>query len=864
MKPNITRITLVLLIVVLILSLGGTLLVGCTETDDNDEQEKVVASITLDTRNAKTEFFVGETFSTLGLGIVVHYQDGSDSLMLANIEGVNILEPALDTIGRKKVSVQYCGFLAEYTVNVSRLDGIELNTSNVRLEYTVGDEFSTVGLAVSAKITSLNDNDEEVTSYKTLSATDYTVTKPDMTTSGQKTVTVTYQGKTANYTITLNAAPELESITVDASKAKTKFRVGDTFSYDGIVVTALYSDNNSKVVTDYTVSNPDMTTAGQKTVIVTYQEKTANYTINVLGEGAEPILTGITLDSSKVKLVYHAGDTLDATGLVVTAQYDVGQDKTLDASEYSVNADLSQAGEVAVTVSTQGIDQQYTVYVLPQAQDVWNTLVMDQQGGTGNKLTVYAVSCNGQGNGTASLTQGWSFFELANGSYRLLPFSCNHLGPEGWWATEFPSNSGEVTTTIGSNGELVTVYGGVTYTADSDYWHARILDWTDEAKSVTLTTNGELSCVVGGNFNWEVVAVVANLKTGNNDVDITDKCTISLSNVDLTKIGATTVTVSVVYTYDDFGLTRTQTITSEYIVIVRPNVDMADTIVFDVASDGATLELYVTERGVDGIATKGVLFYKNADGVYQVVNFTFADQQLTVDSQEWTASFDGDGNLTVANANAQFTCAAAVAKTVLLKEEKTLVGIFWNEKREYVVGSEFEFNPVRKYSDGSTEPLEASEYTVSDFNMDTIGVKTVSLCYLADSSYDITFQIYCIPNVDWKTNKLDFGSDVNGSGATLELFVTQRSARAEDGAYWGTAQNVKGWLLVKNTDGTYEMYEYEFYLDSGVNSHPYPNGAPDGLNSSLNSGGNLVIEINGKSFVAWNNDLWHLIVIGWQ
>ena len=145
--------------------------------------------------------------------------------------------------------------------------------------------------------------------------------------------------------------------------------------------------------------------------------------------------------------------------------------------------------------------------------------------------------------------------------------------------------------------------------------------------------------------------------------------------------------------------------------------------------------------------------------------------------------------------------------------------------------------------------------------MSTVGVKVVTLRYLADSSYDLTFQIYCIPSVNWDTNKLNFGQDQNGSGATLELFITERSA---ENGYWGTPQTSTGWLLVKNTDGTYEMYEYKFYLDSGVNSHPYPNGAPDGLNSYLSDGGNLVIEIHGKKFVAWNNDLWHLIVIGWQ
>lgn len=653
----------------------------------------------------------------------------------------------------------------------------------------------------------------------------------------------------------------LTGIELDTTNVKTSFTVGDTFSYSGLVVTAIYDDESTEAVTDYTVSSPDMSTEGEKTVNVTYKGKSADYKINVSLASTEPALTGIKIDISSVKVLYHAGDTLDTTGLVVTGSYGDGNDKTLASTDYTIEADLSEAGEVAVNVTAGEFTKKYRVFVLPAEEDVWNILDMEPQDESDNKLTVYAVSCTGEGNGTASLTLGWNFFELADGGYRLLPFSCNHLGPAGWWGTEFPSNNAEITTSIGANGELVTVYGNVTYTAEENYWHARILDWTEQANSVTLSIDGELSCVVDGEFNLEVMAVSASIRTGNANADITEKCKISISEPDVTKVGATTVTVTITYTYDDFGIERVQTLTKEYILLVRPNVATADTIVFDAAANGATLELYVTDRNTDGIATAGVILYKNADGEYEVIDFVFADDELAIDSEGWTASFDKEGNLTIANADDKFVCAAVIADTVLLNTEKTLLGIFWNEKREYVVGSEFEFAPERRYSDGSVEPLAKDEYTATKPDMSTIGVKEVTLRYKADSSYNITFQIYCIPEVNWETNKLDFGSDANGSGATLELFITERSTT--DG-YWGTAdQNSKGWLLVKNADGTYEMYMFEFYLDWDVSSHPYPNGAPKGVNAYL-EGDPLVVEIGDMKFVAWDAGRWHLVVIGWQ
>ena len=64
--------------------------------------------------------------------------------------------------------------------------------------------------------------------------------------------------------------PVLTSITL--SGQKTDYFVDDEFGFDGIV-TANYSYGSSKVVTDYTVSAPDMSSEGTKTVTVTYSEE---------------------------------------------------------------------------------------------------------------------------------------------------------------------------------------------------------------------------------------------------------------------------------------------------------------------------------------------------------------------------------------------------------------------------------------------------------------------------------------------------------------------------------------------------------------------------------------------------------------
>ena len=77
----------------------------------------------------------------------------------------------------------------------------------------------------------------------------------------------------------------LTSISLNTDNVKKSFTTDDTFTSAGLVVTAAYSNCSSRTVTPTNVSTPSLTTAGDKTVTVTYTEndveRTSTYTINV-------------------------------------------------------------------------------------------------------------------------------------------------------------------------------------------------------------------------------------------------------------------------------------------------------------------------------------------------------------------------------------------------------------------------------------------------------------------------------------------------------------------------------------------------------------------------------------------------------
>lgn len=74
------------------------------------------------------------------------------------------------------------------------------------------------------------------------------------------------------------------TLEIDTSGAIVIFEVGEEFSADGIVVYEKHGDGkNVRVPTsEYTVTAPDTSEVGEKTVTVTYGEQTATYTVSVV------------------------------------------------------------------------------------------------------------------------------------------------------------------------------------------------------------------------------------------------------------------------------------------------------------------------------------------------------------------------------------------------------------------------------------------------------------------------------------------------------------------------------------------------------------------------------------------------------
>ena len=145
-----------------------------------------------------------------------------------------------------------------------------------------------------------------------------------LTTTGSAVpITVLAGGQTATFTVKVVTSLTVDHISVRTAPKKVSYIAGETVDTTGLVLNATMTDGTVKVVsTGFTASPtaPATLTKDDKTVTVTYEEKTTSYEITV----ADVTVSSIKVTTPAATLKYFTGDTFDPTGLVLTATMNNG------------------------------------------------------------------------------------------------------------------------------------------------------------------------------------------------------------------------------------------------------------------------------------------------------------------------------------------------------------------------------------------------------------------------------------------------------------------------------------------------------------------------------------------------------------
>ena len=218
-----------------------------------------------------------DTLNVSGGTLVLSYNNGTSELIDMTTEMVSGFDNT--KVGTQTLTVTYGGFTATFEVEITakRLVSISVTTKPEKLAYLEGkDVLDTTG----GKLTLYYNNGTRLT----LDLTEDMVSGFDNAKVGTQTLTVTYEGLTTTYEISV-AAKTLVSIAVAMAPAKVTYNEGEALDVTGGKISATYN-NGDVTLLDMTAEmvsgfNSSKGTSAQ-TLTVTYEGKTATFVIEIL------------------------------------------------------------------------------------------------------------------------------------------------------------------------------------------------------------------------------------------------------------------------------------------------------------------------------------------------------------------------------------------------------------------------------------------------------------------------------------------------------------------------------------------------------------------------------------------------------
>ena len=309
-------------------------------------------SIEIATPAEKLEYFVGEEADFTGLTIKANYNNGTTNTLA---DGFNVTGFDSLTAGQQTITVEFGGKTTTFKVTVKAIElvSIEIATPAEKLEYFTGEDADFTGLTIKANYNN----------GTTAIVEGYNVTGFDSLTAGQKTITVEFEGKTVTFTVTVKAIV-IEKLEIVTNPDKTDYYVNDAFDATGLTLKATYNNGATEMITDgYVLGTVDMTTAGSKTVEVTYEGKTVSFNITVTAL----YITNVEIATNPEKTEYIIGEEADYVGLTLKVTYNDGSTKTISEGFAVDGFDSSAKGTVTLMVSYEGYYMTFDVTVLGNA-----------------------------------------------------------------------------------------------------------------------------------------------------------------------------------------------------------------------------------------------------------------------------------------------------------------------------------------------------------------------------------------------------------------------------------------------------------------------------------------------------------------
>jgi hypothetical protein len=307
-------------------------------------------SVSLISPPSKVLYKQGEALDITGLVVSAVWADpvgnGYYPLGSLTVSGYNG-----NIAGVQNIIISAEGRSASFTVDVKTLQTIAVQTPPTKAIYKVGEELDLRGLVVNGTWDGIG-SERIVITGANLSGYEKNQT-------GRQTVVITAGGRTATFNV---MTVDLASIRIVAAPVKVRYKKGEALELNGLEVWGAWEGIGSEKlnITAQNVTGYDPAKLGQQALTVRVGEKTAVFTVNVMGLSALRI-------AAYPKITYTAGEALDLAGLEVIGTY-TDNSSTIE-QRIAVTAgnvtgyNANRIGSQVLTITVEGISATFPVTV---------------------------------------------------------------------------------------------------------------------------------------------------------------------------------------------------------------------------------------------------------------------------------------------------------------------------------------------------------------------------------------------------------------------------------------------------------------------------------------------------------------------
>ena len=238
------------------------------------------ALVSIEIFNAKTNYALNEDVDYSAILLKAVYGDDSEEFIKLTNDGVTYNQIDTSTAGEKVFAVEYKGKTANLTIKVSEptVQSIEIE-SGLKAEYKVGEEFN----ANEIKIKVVKDDADATVEYVYLNDSEVSYSL-DLTSQGEKTLSITYGGVTIVKVVSVVAV--LQRIEFESQEALV-VDYKTPLDYANIFINAIYNDANVNETINLSndkitiLQDVDVNELGKQTLLVEYEGKQASIEVEV-------------------------------------------------------------------------------------------------------------------------------------------------------------------------------------------------------------------------------------------------------------------------------------------------------------------------------------------------------------------------------------------------------------------------------------------------------------------------------------------------------------------------------------------------------------------------------------------------------